>query len=295
MRPQGSARRSFLTTCLLASAGCTLAPDANHDGPDAPRAEPLARPVRTAWVFSSGGPRGFVHVGVLRALDELGLRPDLLVGASVGALVSVLYASGLSARDVEAQALELGTLDMGRLAFFADGGERFSGAPIAEFVRQQLRGRRLEQLPLAVACVAATPAGAPLAFTAGDAGLAVQASAAVPGRFTPVRIRGMAYLDADPVAPLPVRLARSLGARRVLAVDASAHEDRAPEGAERFRAGDLQKRALTRPDAQAADVLLHPDFGYWVNLSREFRLRAMRAGYEATLARAAELKALHAG
>lgn len=291
-------RRRLLVAGALAAVGagpgCTLAPDADHDGPDAPRAAPLAHAPRVAWVFSSGGPRGFVHVGVLLALEELGCRPGLLVGASVGALVSVLFGSGLSAREVEAQALELGTLDMGRLAFGARGGERFSGAPIAEFVRATARTRLLERMPTPVACVAADENGQPVAFTAGDAGLAVQAAAAVPGRFTPVRIRGQAYRDADPVQPLPVRLARALGAQRVLAVDASAHEDRAPEGAARFRAGDLQKRALILPDAQAADLLLHPDFGYWVNLSRDFRQRAMRAGYDATMARAADLRALHA-
>lgn len=62
-------------------------------GPDAPRAIPIARPVRTAWVFSSGGSRGFVHVGVLKALVELGVKPDMVVGASVGSLVAVVYAS----------------------------------------------------------------------------------------------------------------------------------------------------------------------------------------------------------
>ena len=60
-----------------------------------------------------------------------------------------------------------------------------------------------------------------------------------------------------------------------------------------YRDGDLRKRALTQPDAQLADVLLHPDFGYWVSLSREFRERAIAAGYQATLADAARLRALH--
>ena len=62
---------------------------------------------------------------------------------------------------------------------------------------------------------------------------------------------------------------------------------------ERFRAGDVRKRALTEPDARAADLLLHPSFGYWVSLSREFRERAIRAGYEATLAQAQRLRELH--
>ena len=99
--------------------------------------------------------------------------------------------------------------------------------------------------------------------------------------FTPVRIRGVQYVDADLAVPMPVRLARAMGAVKVLAVDASAHEDKAPAGAQRFREGDLRKRALTLPDALAADVSLQPDFGYYVNTSKEFRLRCINAGYAA--------------
>ena len=133
-----------------------------------------------------------------------------------------------------------------------------------------------------------------MAFNQGDAGLAVQAAAAVEGQFTPVRIRGHRHVDADRYMPLPVRLARQLGVERVLAVDASAHEKNAPAGAARFRASDLLKRTNTQPDADAADLLLHPHFGYWVSLSQEFRERAIDAGYRETMAQADKIRALHA-
>jgi NTE family protein len=71
------------------------------------------------------------------------------------------------------------------------------------------------------------------------------------------------------------------------------HVDRAPESAQRYREGDLKKLALIEPDMRAANMTLHPDFGYYVNTSREFRERAMRAGYEQTMAQGAQLKALH--
>jgi len=287
-------RRALGAALLLAPlASCTFAPDADHDDEGAPVAAGLARPVRTAWVLSSGGPRGFVHVGVLKALDELGLAPDLIVGASVGALVGALRAAGRSAHDIEALALDLGLLSTVRLALGA--AERYSGAALAELVRAQAPVSRLERMPVAMACVAARRRdGAAVAFTRGDAGLAVQAASAIEGQFAPVRIRGEAYVDADWHAPLPVRLARGLGARLVLAVDASAHPDRAPPGAERYRAQDLRKKALVDADAALADLLLKPDFGYWVSLSREFRERSIAAGYRDTIAAAARLKKLHA-
>ncbi len=271
--------------------GCAL--PADHAGAEAPRAAPLAKRPRVAWVFSSGGPRGFVHVGVIKALDRLGLAPDLIVGASVGALVGTLRAGGLDAARIETLALSLGLHELIRLQ---PGGPAWLGAGgLPDWLDAQLPSPRLQELPLPMVCVAQRlDDGQIVGFTAGHAGLAVQAAAAVVGELAPVRIHGRLYGDADPISPLPVRLARALGAQRVLAVDASAHEDRAPPAAARFRAGDLAKRARTAPDAAAADLLLHPDFGYWVNLSRAFRERAIAAGEQAALAQAEALRALHA-
>ena len=287
-------RRTILLAGTVAGTlgGCTLSPDEDHTGADAPRALPLARPVRTAWVFSSGGPRGFVHVGVIKALSEMGLRPDLLVGASIGSVVAVLVGCGKSAQEIEQLALELKPLSLGRVAIGA--GARLSGSAISDMVRSEVSGLLLERMRTPVVCVAARMSdGNLMGFNAGDAGVAVQASCAIEGQFTPVRIRGQQYVDADLHQPMPVRLARQLGATRVLAIDASAHEDRAPAGAQNWRASDLRKRALTEPDARAADLTLHPEFGYYVNLSREFRERAINAGYRTTLAAASALTALH--
>lgn len=287
-------RRQLLLGAAATLAGCSVSPDRDHSGPDAPRAQALRRPVRTAWVFSSGGPRGFVHVGVIKALQELGLVPDLIVGASAGALVGSLCASGVPAREIEALALDLQSWTLGRLAIGAP--ERLSGSAIADLVRQRCRVPLLEQMPVAMACVALRRSDrASVAFTAGDVGLAVQASAAIEGQFTPVRIQGQHYLDADWATPLPVRAARALGAQRVLAIDASVHVDRAPTGAARYRESDLRKQALVNADAPHANLLLKPDFGYWVSLSREFRERAIAAGYRETMAQAVALRALHAG
>ena len=288
-------RRTLLSASIGAGllGGCTLSPDEDHAGPDAPRATPLVRPVRTAWVFSSGGPRGFVHVGVIKALSEMGLAPDLLVGASVGAVVAVMYGCGKSAQDIERMALELKPLSLGRLAI--GGNMRLSGSAISDMVRGEVNGLLLERMHRPVVCVVARLSDGRLeGFNAGDAGVAVQASCAIEGQFSPVRIRGEQYVDADLHQPLPVRLARQLGATRILAVDASAHEERAPSGTDRYRAGDLRKRALTEPDARAADLTLHPEFGYYVNLSREFRELAIAAGYRTTMAAAKQLTALHA-
>jgi len=278
---------------LWALGGCALQPDADHRGDDAPAALPLSNKPRVAWVFSSGGPRGYAHLGVLQALDELGLQPDLLVGASVGALVAVLRAAGMPAADMVRAGLAMQPWQLLRWA--PGGSQRWTAGGLADWVQQAVGQRPLQALPLPVLVAAQRlHDGTVLGFNHGHAGLAVQAACAIEGQFTPVRIRGDLYADADLRMPLPVRLARAAGATRVLAVDASAHEDRAPEGASRYRAGDLRKRALTDPDTRLADVLLHPDVGYWVSLSDDFKRRAIAAGHAATLAAAPALRTLHA-
>ncbi len=300
-------RRTAVLSAGFALAGCSINPDYNHSGDDAPKQLVTARdkPIRNIWVLSSGGPRGFVHVGVLKALEEIGAKPDLIVGGSVGALIGALYAGGVKAKELEEMSLSLGVTDMGRLALTGDG--KFAGTPLAGIVNRELTQRcgtcEMHKLPIAfAAAVVERESRKSLLLNHGDAGVAVQASCAIEGMFTPVRIRGMQYVDADLVMPLPVRLAKQLaiglnGANngqqlRVLALDASANEAKAPPGAERFRDSDLRKRTLTVADAHFADLTLHPDMSYWVNASREFRERTIAQGYAFTLAQEAKIKAV---
>lgn len=292
-------RRGLLAgAAALPLAACTFSANDDHIGPNAPRFEAwgtfgaTTQPrFKRALVLSSGGPRGFVHVGVAKALAQLRFTPDLIVGSSAGALVGVLLAARVPVAEIERLALELGASDLLRLNPM--GGERASLSPLVGLVNDALGGRRLEQLPIPFVATAMLQSSREvIAFNCGDAGVAVQASAAIEGRVTPVRIRGQIVLDADLAEPLPVRRAKALGAARVLAVDASAHEWDAPAGSEGWRAGDLRKRALTKPDSDVADVLLHPKFDYYVSLSREFRQRTIAAGERDTLAAADRIRAI---
>ena len=81
----------------------------------APVAGQACRPAPTALVLSGGGAKGFAHIGVIEVLDSLGIRPDLVVGTSMGAIVGALYASGYSGREIDSltRALPLGALFRG--------------------------------------------------------------------------------------------------------------------------------------------------------------------------------------
>jgi NTE family protein len=297
--PINLTRRKHLQVASVAAlagcTGCTIGSGGNHDGKDAPRSADVSARLKTskplALVLSSGGPRGFVHVGVIQALDEIGVRPDMVVGASIGALIGTLYCGGMTGKALRELAMDLGPLQFASLAIGTK--ERFSGAPIATRINIEIDHRELQALRPVCGVVARNKSsGQAEVFTEGNAGIAVQASTAIQGRFTPVSIRSIVYDDADPVTPMPVRISREMGADRVISIDASAHEDKAPSGAARFYESDRRKRALTAPDAKSADLNLHPEFGYWVSLSKEFRERAMNAGYAHTMRRAKKIEAL---
>ena len=307
---QGGTTLALAATWGLGLSGCTFSADEDHDGADAPTPaeKTLSLPSgsnRLVLVLGSGGPRGFVHAGILRALDEIGVRPAAVVGSSVGSLVGAIYAAGYTGKEIETLAIEARTTDLGAIALGSK--ERFSGKPIAQWVNRLVADRlgsqvktafgspEIQRLPTPfVAAGLRQGTQEVIGFAKGNLGVAVQASCAIEGTFIPVKIRGQIFLDADRVAPVPVRLARSLfGPQiRTLSVDASAHEDKAPEGAQRFRQSDLFKRAITLPDTQTSDLNLHPFFGYWVSITEEFRRRAIEAGYRETMAQASRIIAL---
>ncbi len=253
-------RLAWLAACCAGTllAGCAAF---NHTGPDSPVAQTALQPMeprpRVALVLSSGGPRGYAHIGVMRVLEEAGIAVDLVVGTSVGSLLGVFWADGRSAAEIDALSQDGGPLTVFDLSPFADRGW-IHGQRLQDYVNTGLANRRLEQLQRRVV-VGATRRGdkAPVFFASGNAGVAVRASSAVPGILSPVGIEGTEYEDGDESLPLAVRAARQAGAQFVIAVDVTPRLDTAPADAsqaQRERIG--QRRARIAPEAAQADFLL---------------------------------------
>lgn len=282
-----------LAACL-ALYGCN---DAIYDytGSDAPRYVPvsaanLKRPV-VALVMGSGGRRGFAHVGVLKALEAGAIKPDLIVGVSVGSVIGALYANGMTAAQIETLAIELNLADVVDISFLAPG--RVRGQALQDFVNDKVDNKMLEQLGMRFALVATRMSDQHLQlFNAGNTGVAVQASSAVPGRILPVRFGGETYVDGDVASPLPVRAARELGADVVIAVDISAYTENTPaEVPQQWRVQDRQRRAMIAAESGGADVIIHPDLGYYAGTSTEYRRRSIAIAAEATRAALPKIRA----
>lgn len=268
----GEAWRLIAAAVLL--AGCT-----GDDVPPErlPRFEAPAAGARpaVALVLGSGGPRGFAHIGVLKVLDEAGIRPDLIVGSSVGAMVGALYAAGVSGADLERMALGINVLEF--FEFRMLGGGLATGSTIQQFVNSHVDGRTIESLPTRFAVASTRVSDGSLAiFNRGDTGLAVRASSASPGQFEPVRIGSDFYVDGDEASPVPIRAARALGARMVIAIDVSAYLSTTPPGVPReWVVKDERRARQVAAEAPEADVLLHPDIGYYAGHNEAYRRRVI--------------------
>ena len=270
---------------FLLAGNITAAAEYEYDGRNPPRfvaARVTDGHPQVALVLGSGGRRGFAHAGVLRVLESEGIKPDLIVGVSVGSIIGALYASGLSAAEVEQLALTLDLSELRDLSWLYWGQVR--GQKLQDFVNTRVRQQPLESLGTRFAVVATRQHDKMMQiFNSGDTGAAVRASSAVPGRFYAVRIADISYVDGDVVSPVPVRAARTLGALVVIAVDISAHLENAPRDApDDWLRTDRERRVRIDAETKFADVLIHPDIGYYAGTSGGYRARVIAAAAEAT-------------
>lgn len=176
------------------------------------------RPIGLA--LGSGAARGIAHVGVLKALEAEGLRPDVITGASMGAVVGAFYAAGYTVVELERFAADFDTralVTLGEVALRR--GAILSGERVEEFLRQHLPAT-FEELRIPFGCVATDLVrNQVVEFTSGDLITALRASMSIPAVFLPVRLDGMLLVDGAVREPVPVALARALGARVIVAVE----------------------------------------------------------------------------
>jgi NTE family protein len=265
--------RTLIAAIAVSFAGCGSVPDVPPDR--LPHfVQPSAAP-RIALILGSGGPRGFAHIGVLKALEDAGIKPDLVVGSSVGSMVGALYASGIGPRELESMAYNLNIVQFFEVGML--GGKLPSGGAIQNYVNEHVHGALLEQLGMSFVAAATRLRDRQLVlFNRGDTGLAVRASSASPGQFQPVMVGADSYVDGDEASPVPIRAARRLGAKVVIAVDVSAYAEDTPRGVpQEWIDKDARRARQVAAEAGDADVMIHPDIGYYAGESEEYRRRVI--------------------
>jgi predicted acylesterase/phospholipase RssA len=230
--------------------------------PPCPTALGQRSPETLAVVLSGGGARGLAHIGALRVLDSLGVRPSLVVGTSMGALVGALYAGGLTGRQLDSLARGLPFEALFRryapVALLTAGDFRAPVAALAPAFVIEIRGGvvRLQspvaretqinalfnqlllranlaaggdfdRLPLRFRAVATNVhSGSAVVLDGGDLAEAVRASIAIPVIFNPVHRDGDLLIDGGLSANEPIGVARRAGGQRVISINVvAAHAD----------------------------------------------------------------------
>ncbi|HWV58333.1 MAG TPA: patatin-like phospholipase family protein, partial [Longimicrobiales bacterium] len=219
---------------------------------------------RVGLALGGGAARGYAHLGVLRVLEQEGIRPDLIVGTSAGALAGVFLAAGFSVERIEAWAAGLrwsliARPVVSRLGFV-------SNDRLGRLLRRTLPVQTFQELSLPFACVATDVATSdPVVIADGDIPSAIQASCAIPGIVTPVRRDGRMLMDGGVSANVPTSAARSMGADIVIAVDVNGgyRPARPPTHfvSILIQAFSAVGRLAELRDGADADVLIAPDIG----------------------------------
>ncbi|HET7482887.1 MAG TPA: patatin-like phospholipase family protein [Actinomycetota bacterium] len=204
------------------------------------------------FVLSGGGPLGALEVGALHALFETDIRPDLMVGTSVGALNATWVAydptpAGVERLDAVWRNLKDNDMFPGAGRFKASwarmlvrGNHVFENSGIRRLIASSLGTPRFEDLQIPLAVTATDlETGQEVVFTSGELTDPLLASTAMPSIFPPVSIRGRSYIDGGVADNVPIAPAVAMGAKTLYVFDATGHS--------------RQRRPLNRP----IDYLLH--------------------------------------
>lgn len=171
--------------------------------------------------LGSGGSRGVAHLGVLKALEEEGIRPDYIAGCSMGSVVGAGYASGLTVEEMfkivlklkAIQLLDLTAIPITRLALTR-------GNKMQNLLVSKLGSIKFDELKIPFSCIASDLySGRLVTLSEGDVAQAVRASSSIPTVFPPVKIGEQLLVDGGVLCRVPTEQVKEMGADVVIAVD----------------------------------------------------------------------------
>ena len=239
-------------------------------------------------VLGAGAARGFAHVGVIKALEAQGIRPDIVVGSSAGSVIAALLASGATGNDLNRLALNLdeATIADWGLPFAGRFGGLIKGDALQNMINREVQNKSIEQMRIPLGIVATElQSGKGVLFRTGNTGQAVRASCSIPGVFQPTVIGGKEYIDGGLVAPVPVSYARQMGATLVIAVNISSepvHQDASGTFGVLQQTISIMQRSINQFELKSADIVIAPHLKQMGGSDFKSRNAAILAGEVAT-------------
>ena len=187
---------------------------------------------RVGVALGGGGAKGLSHIAFLKALDELGVRPAVIAGTSIGAVIGGLYAAGVSGAGLEQLLKTIGFTELSKIILdfsILSDSAIFTGKRVEEFLARRMPLQTFEEVEIPLKIVATDFWNRrEVVFESGSLITAIRASMAMPAIFEPVLLNGKVLIDGGAVNPLPYDLIRR-ECDLTIAIDASGEKTYAPE------------------------------------------------------------------
>lgn len=189
---------------------------------------PPLKKAKLGIAFGGGGFKGGAHVGVLKVLDEYGIKPDMVAGTSIGAAVAALLASGYTWRMMETLLCQFDLDAMVKVRPSRSG--LIPATAYTELIHTCVKGKRIEEMDIPLKIVAVDLVSwKKVVFDKGETAPAVRASSAIPGVFTPVKMGSMLLADGYLLDVCPTSVVRDMGADIVCAISLFSPNYSAPQ------------------------------------------------------------------
>lgn len=245
------------------------------------QAAPKMRKPKLGLALGGGAARGWAHIGALQVLDEAGLKPDVIAGTSIGAVVGGCYAAGkLAELETWCRSITKRRL-VGLMDFHIGGSGLIAGERLRRLLARELVDIAIEDLSVPFAAIATEiGSGHEIWLTRGRLVEAMRASYSLPGVFDPVKLGGRWLMDGALVNPVPVTAARALGAEVVVCVNLNADVG--------GRGTTIQTHSAEPEESFTPEIEVAPSGGWMSSLTGAARrMRSMIVRSDETLGPAA--------
>lgn len=241
--------------------------------------------------LGGGAARGLAHIGVLKALEEMGIKPSYIAGTSSGSIIGALYAAGVSVAEMITAAHETAWRNLVRPV--VPRRSLVSANKMRAYLEQLLDNRTFDQLNIPFAAVAVDLiSGEKVVLQEGSVAEAVVASCSIPGIFPPVKWQDRLLVDGGVLENVPFATVRSLGAEGIIAVDLYAHRGRTFEPGGIFaiimRSFEIMRTYHRFPD-DCLHVCVTPDLSGESLVDLHKPDQYIESGYQAVVAKREEI------
>lgn len=284
---------NYLIALLLVSCGTKYNIDEN------PKPVPInlpCHPIRVAVVLGGGGARGVAHVGVLAEFEEAGIPIDAIVGCSAGSIVGALYADCPDAAKVRRLIQPVKTWDILDISLVYCRYGLVQGRSLRNFLWYNLSCERYDELKIPLYVVATDLlSGELITFSSGPIIPTIHASSCVPFIFAPVLLNGRLLVDGGVADPIPVGVAKEIGAEIAIAIDLS--ELLPPTCPTNLfgvatRSAEIKFLLQSQSCADGADIIIKPDLGEVGMFDDKYHAAMYEAGRKAAREAIPKIRAL---